>query len=129
MIRQREKKSITWLLVLAIIHLMLIAPGGMVMANSLDIGEPVHVQPMDQNDLVCGKTTQLGLDETAVECDTCSDSICKISCSSCLHAQFVASHQGLQFTPGGETFSDSVTLRLTPFSHPPIPRPPRQHHS
>jgi len=129
MICQRHKKPIAWLLTATMLFLVLIAPGGMVMANPLDSGELVLVQSVDQSGLTCDVETEPDMDAAESECDSCPDSSCSLSCNSCVQAQFIGLDHDLQFKQVPERFSDNAALRLILFGHTPLPRPPRQLHS
>jgi hypothetical protein len=125
MIRQRHKKPIAWLLIAAMLLLVLIAPGGMVMANPLESGGMMDSQSMEQSELTCTKGLDVASDAENSECDSCPDSSCNSNCYSCMQVHFLAPAGVLKPNYRTERYSGSATPRLILFGHTPIPRPPR----
>ena len=129
MIRQRNKKTVSWLLIVAMLHLMLITSGGMVMASPQMDGELMPVQSTSSDSSDCDHMIELAPIETATECDSCQESTCLSSCSTCMQTSLFILTYELHTTPATEAFSDSTPLKLASLGYTPIPRPPSRLHS
>jgi hypothetical protein len=130
MIHRRHKKSIAWLFILGMFHLVLISvSGGMLMASPLDDAMAVQMQSSNSDASACDMDIKLLIDQEKAACNQCSSDSCVINCSFCTPA-YLGNPAGI---PGSltesEIFITPPPSGLLPFSSPPIPRPPTQLHS
>lgn len=129
MIFRNNKRAITWLLVVAILHLMLNAFGNAVMASPQMESKSIHIQSTQQVCLDCKHQPQHALDLAVTECGDCQEKTCLFSCSVCVQASLFIRTHPLSSRPGSGDFFHHISHKLTSLGYKPTPRPPKQHHS
>ncbi|MFC1603094.1 hypothetical protein ACFL3U_05970 [Pseudomonadota bacterium] len=133
MIRLKEKKSITWLLIAGMLHLMLItAPSGMVMASPSETVTIENAQPADMKMPACHTEAMATPDKSILssDCSNCQNKACADSCSYCTHIS-IGLH-GYNFElPDPPPSLTNTAFSPQPFDpgYTPTPHPPKQHHS
>jgi len=130
MIRQQEKKSIAWLLIAGMLHLMLItAPSGMVLANSSETAEIKDIQAAGMDMLSCHNEITATTDgpTSKTDCDNCTDNACSDNCSYCSHISIGLNNYNLEL-PDKPNRLASTTFSPQPFDpgYTPAPQPPKQ---
>ena len=133
MIRQKSKKSITWLLIAGMLHLMLIAaPSGMVMASPLEIIETADLQSVGMDMPSCHSETLSTADHLSsqADCDNCKNNTCTNDCSYCAHISIGLNSYNLELPAKPERLA-STTFSPQPFDpgYTPTPHPPKQSNS
>jgi len=133
MIRQKEKKSIAWLLIAGMLHLMLIAaPSGMVMANSSEIVGVADFQSVSMETPSCHNDISPALDEpiSQTNCDKCANNACADNCSYCAQINLSLNSYNLTLPAKSDRLANSI-FSPQPFDpgYTPQPHPPRQNHS
>ena len=133
MIRQKEKKTITWLLIAGMLHLMLIAaPSGMVMANPSETVGMADLQSVNMEMSPCHSDTLPAVDEpiSQTNCDDCANSACAENCSDCAQINLSLNSYNLALPAKPDRLANSI-FSPQPFDpgYTPTPHPPKQHHS
>lgn len=126
MTRQRNRNAFSWLMIAAMLHLMLLASGGVVLASPQEKGEPLSMHAMGQSETPCNTENPTVSHDRSVGCDSCQDSGCQYDCASCAQAHFLSPDHHLSQTSGSDAFSASPPLKLILHSTTPNPRPPQQ---
>ena len=126
MIRHRQKKSIAWLLIAGILHLVLITiPSGMAVASPSSDGQSMHAQIADSDTAPCHKEMQPA--STQPECNSCADNSCGGDCSFCVNAEVSAGflNYALPNAPRHTVYRNNILSRLTSLDQTIIPPPPK----
>jgi hypothetical protein len=121
------RKTVTWILIAALLNLLLImTPSSMAMANSQKNLPLTISQTPDPIDIPCHTDTSTAPHQDPASTDVCSDSVCDDGCTLCLQVSAgIPTLPASIVPPERETFTDQGPSRLDKLSYGIIPPPPK----
>lgn len=125
---QGYQKNIIWVLIVAFLNLLLIiSPGGMIMANQKENLSMSANQSIDQmKHTACHTVTTPQSDPDLTDTINCPDKLCEEDCSYCVQiGSGIPTNLALLLTPEIESFVASDHFNLVGPGYELIPPPPK----